>query len=811
MAFEQEFDLGLVTAYAYAVSKGYTGTEEEFAELMASYATVAEAAAASAAAAAGSADEAEAARDKSAQWATGSTTGTPGANNNAKYYSEQAAAQAAAAATKASEAASSAADAAGSATTASAKAGEAAASATAAAGSATTASQQATAAAGSATTAGTKANEASESANNAATAKTAAQAAQTAAEAAQTAAETAQGEAEDAAASVSESAAQIATNTEDITELKSATTQLEENVFKYIEKPTFVYHKIINSSGSYQNATEYEACAEEAFIKVKAGDRIEITNGFVYNIGIYSTPATASFIERIAYRSTPYAFSEDKYIRIGIKKPDDSEFVLENAVNSIEIKVIEACYGKNVYEKVFFNYEINPEINSGGRIMYSDGSVETNTAQWKYVIIPLGHGVCTISFKYGYLGSTGGFGFFVNNEWIGYNPTVTPPTAIIDITLPIPNGASEFRTFWNQTDFNTYNKVQKFIVNGTGATTSEHKPVGYQFLYDGNLSFVPEMPTYTESHDLSLLYSLYDGLVTDYPDYIEKIDCSNADPFITVSRPAYLNDMPIYMYHFHPNRMKNTTGGVDNAPRFNVMITCGIHPNEKFNFNTLYRMLEMICENWDSSVDVEQVHGLIDIYVIPCVSPWGYVNGSRVNGNGVNLNRNFPTIDWHVSSTGLDYSGPSAGSEYETQITMYYFREISPMVYIDCHTPSVDATLKDRGTIICSGSDMFVLATIMAQTTSVILTKENPNYPGIDTPLYTVSNNPTFGEANKWAYEQGARSCLLEGSDDNRWVNKAFVPAADKEYQTPTLVRENVQYFFNVLCRMIESASRYFD
>ncbi len=33
-------DLGEVTAYAYAVSKGYTGTESEFAELMASYATV---------------------------------------------------------------------------------------------------------------------------------------------------------------------------------------------------------------------------------------------------------------------------------------------------------------------------------------------------------------------------------------------------------------------------------------------------------------------------------------------------------------------------------------------------------------------------------------------------------------------------------------------------------------------------------------------------------------------------------------------------------------------------------------------------
>lgn len=35
-------NLGKVTAYGYAKSKGYTGTEQEFAELMANYATVGE-------------------------------------------------------------------------------------------------------------------------------------------------------------------------------------------------------------------------------------------------------------------------------------------------------------------------------------------------------------------------------------------------------------------------------------------------------------------------------------------------------------------------------------------------------------------------------------------------------------------------------------------------------------------------------------------------------------------------------------------------------------------------------------------------
>lgn len=174
MAYEQEFDLGLVTAYAYAVSKGYTGTEEEFAELMASYATVAEAAEAAAAAAAASATD-----------AAGSASTATTKANNAAASANDAAGSATTASTKADEASASATSAAGNASVASTKAGEAAASATAAAGSATTAS--------------TKASEASTSATNAATAKTAAQAAQTAAETAQGKAEDAQEAAEAAA------------------------------------------------------------------------------------------------------------------------------------------------------------------------------------------------------------------------------------------------------------------------------------------------------------------------------------------------------------------------------------------------------------------------------------------------------------------------------------------------------------------------------------------------------------------------------------------------------------------------------------
>ena len=62
--------LGAVTAYRYAVTQGYTGTEQEFAALMASYATVAEEASGSAASAAASATAAAESASAAAESAT---------------------------------------------------------------------------------------------------------------------------------------------------------------------------------------------------------------------------------------------------------------------------------------------------------------------------------------------------------------------------------------------------------------------------------------------------------------------------------------------------------------------------------------------------------------------------------------------------------------------------------------------------------------------------------------------------------------------------------------------------------------------
>lgn len=174
-------NLGIVTAYGYARSKGYTGTEEEFAELMASYADVAqdaahsaEEAAQSAQAAAGSVDQVQgyaSQAQQSAQAAATSASDAVDAKTGAQEQVQRAYTQAVAAERSASQSASSAHESAESATAAENSASNASGSAASAQSYADTAAVAAGAASGSAedaqdsaTAAATSAAQAAESA-----------------------------------------------------------------------------------------------------------------------------------------------------------------------------------------------------------------------------------------------------------------------------------------------------------------------------------------------------------------------------------------------------------------------------------------------------------------------------------------------------------------------------------------------------------------------------------------------------------------------------------------------------------------------
>ncbi len=83
--------------------------------------------------------------------------------------------------------------------------------------------------------------------------------------------------------------------------------------------------------------------------------------------------------------------------------------------------------------------------------------------------------------------------------------------------------------------------------------------------------------------------------------------------------------------------------------------------------------------------------------IIPVVNPDGVNKNTRMNANGVDLNRNFPTADWakdaiknwekYAQKSPRRFPGPGPGSEPETQCLLRHFAEFKPDFVISIHTP----------------------------------------------------------------------------------------------------------------------------
>lgn len=75
-----------------------------------------------------------------------------------------------------------------------------------------------------------------------------------------------------------------------------------------------------------------------------------------------------------------------------------------------------------------------------------------------------------------------------------------------------------------------------------------------------------------------------------------------------------------------------------------------------------------------------------NIYLVPNLDPDGYREGTRLNGDGVDLNRNF-SVDWRpIGEPGdPEYSGPRAFSEPETRLAARIVRHLRPRVTIWFH------------------------------------------------------------------------------------------------------------------------------
>ncbi|MBQ4115474.1 DUF2817 domain-containing protein [bacterium] len=112
---------------------------------------------------------------------------------------------------------------------------------------------------------------------------------------------------------------------------------------------------------------------------------------------------------------------------------------------------------------------------------------------------------------------------------------------------------------------------------------------------------------------------------------------------------------------------------VNNAEFNGVLIVGVVHGDEP---QGEYLIKQYLLKNKDSR-----------IAFIPSLNPDGKQLGTRVNANGVDLNRNFPTKNWVLSDKNEFFGGEFPACETETQFLINIVEELRPKLILTLHAP----------------------------------------------------------------------------------------------------------------------------
>ena len=112
-----------------------------------------------------------------------------------------------------------------------------------------------------------------------------------------------------------------------------------------------------------------------------------------------------------------------------------------------------------------------------------------------------------------------------------------------------------------------------------------------------------------------------------------------------------------------------------------LLLMGGVHGDEPLGVLLAQQTLEMLRR---AEAEGEP---LCPWVLIPCLNVDGYAKNTRVNGRGVDLNRNYPSKSWSPDHEKERYNpGPHAGSEAEVKAVVQLMTEIQPRLVIHCHS-----------------------------------------------------------------------------------------------------------------------------
>lgn len=233
----------------------------------------------------------------------------------------------------------------------------------------------------------------------------------------------------------------------------------------------------------------------------------------------------------------------------------------------------------------------------------------------------------------------------------------------------------------------------------------------------------------------------------------------------------------VYRYDFTPEDYDRT-----------VLILSCVHGNEYTSFYGICRFLEDLCARSHENALLGELRSRVRFVVLPIVNPYGFVNGTRQNANGVDLNRNA-NYRWEEYNTANSkpeqkyYKGSEPFSEVETQYIRTVVDELKQSNFVgamDMHTintidaekvfyyPRFQGNLKDEYSKLMEAFD--------------------PELPQ-NRVIFATSNLPTI--SNWIAHYTKANACNPE------WNNSVY--NSDGGKRNEFLMRKHVEWIGNTL------------
>lgn len=185
------------------------------------------------------------------------------------------------------------------------------------------------------------------------------------------------------------------------------------------------------------------------------------------------------------------------------------------------------------------------------------------------------------------------------------------------------------------------------------------------------------------------VWGLYDALMAEYPDNVQKNEIHNNDGTFTnyeyvISTGEYNTEGHFYGHYMDKDIKK---------PKY--LILSGIHGNERSPIVAVYRFIRDIIEG--HNIPAQFREGCV-ISVLPVGTPYSLDtlyegNGNnpwRPNENLVNINQNFD-YQWEANETPVDglgtiTAGEFAESEKETQVIVNWLKANDDAIaFFDCH------------------------------------------------------------------------------------------------------------------------------